>query len=161
MMQTGKILVAEEQGSFVLKMIGDVRLTLCTSLDHYLDEMFANPNFNDVVIDLSEAENVDSTTLGQMAKLGIKAKDLYQHIPSIVSTKPSITRVLESMCFDKVFKIKHKLPENDAELKALCDCPPDEAEMKPCILEAHRVLMGLSNENEAKFKELVNELEAS
>lgn len=160
-MENGKILVADEQGTFVLKMVGDVRLTLCTSLDEYLEEMFNKPGFHDIIIDLSEADNVDSTTLGLMAKLAIKAKELYQHIPSIVSPKPSITRVLESMCFDKVFKIKNKRPETDAELTELCDGVQTEQAMRPCILEAHRVLMGLSRENEAKFKELVNSLESA
>ena len=33
MMTTGKIQFAESQGTFVLKFIGDVRLTLCAALD--------------------------------------------------------------------------------------------------------------------------------
>ena len=30
----GQILVADHQGVYVIKMVGDVRLTLCVSFDH-------------------------------------------------------------------------------------------------------------------------------
>ena len=40
MMTTGKIQFAEAQGTFVLKFIGDVRLTLCAALDSYIEKIF-------------------------------------------------------------------------------------------------------------------------
>ena len=40
-MQAGKILVAQHQGAFVIKLVGDVRLTLCTTIDDYFSEMFS------------------------------------------------------------------------------------------------------------------------
>ena len=77
-MQPGKILVAQQGGAFVIKLAGDVRLTFCTTLDEFFDRMFAEPNFASVIIDLCEAENIDSTTLGQLAKLAITAKRTHQ-----------------------------------------------------------------------------------
>ena len=70
-MQPGKILVAEQGGAFVIKMVGDVRLTFCTALDDFLERMFASPGFVSVIVELGEADNIDSTTLGQLAKLAL------------------------------------------------------------------------------------------
>ena len=74
-MQPGRILVAGQDGAFVIKLVGDVRLTLCTTLDEFFDEMLSVEGFASVVVDLSDALNVDSTTLGLLAKLAIKAKE--------------------------------------------------------------------------------------
>ena len=44
----GRILVAEHDGVYMIKFEGDVRLTLCATVDQYLDRMFA-----EMAVDLS------------------------------------------------------------------------------------------------------------
>ncbi len=158
-MQPGKILVAEHDGAFVVKLVGDVRLTLCTTMDEFFDEMLASNGFASVVIDLADAINVDSTTLGLLAKLAIKAKAAHCFVPLILSTNPDITRVLESMGFDKVFRIRQEPLLDDEDLGELPMLHEDEEGVRDKGLEAHRVLMGLSESNKAKFRELVTLLE--
>ncbi len=158
-MQPGKILVAEQSGSFVIKLVGDVRLTLCSTLDEYFEEMFGSPGFASVMIDLTEAENVDSTTLGLLAKLALMAKRRFHLVPAILSTNPDITRVLESMGFDRVFRIRQQPLLDDEDLGELPQIEGSEADVRQKVLEAHRVLMGLNDSNKARFKELVSMLE--
>lgn len=160
-MQPGRILVAERQGAFVIKLVGDVRLCCCTTLDGFLDHMFASSDFASVVVDVSEADNIDSTTLGHLAKLGIRARDRFDFRPVILSTNPDITRVLESMGFDRIYDIRSDHPRTEADLRELPMVDDSEAEMRSRVLEAHRVLMGLSDNNRAQFRELVDALEAS
>ncbi|MFA7555510.1 MAG: STAS domain-containing protein [Spongiibacteraceae bacterium] len=159
-MQAGKILVAKHHGTFVIKMVGDVRLTLCTTIDDYFDEIFSSPEFTGVVIDLSEAEGIDSTSLGLLAKLAIQAKKRYQLIPIIVSPNPCITRLLDSMGFDKVFAIRDKIEQVASgalgELPVKC---ADEDCVRSKIIEAHRVLMALNEKNRQTFSSLVSTLE--
>ena len=64
----GRILAAHHHGAYALKFVGDVRVNLCNSIDDYLDHMFEDPEFQSVLVDLCEAEGVDSTTLGLLAK---------------------------------------------------------------------------------------------
>lgn len=160
-MQPGKILVAEHEGIFLVKMVGDVRLTLCSTIDDFFEKMFSNPAFLAVTIDVTEADGIDSTSLGLLAKLALQAKLRFQLIPSILSTNPNITRLLESMGFNKVFDIR-KQPLNCAddfgELPVIA-CNEEDARCK--ILEAHQVLMGMNEKNHATFSELVTALEAS
>ena len=158
-MQPGKILVAEQDGAYVIKLIGDVRLTLCTTLDEFFDEMLGSCGFASVVVDLADASNIDSTTLGLLAKLAIKAKQRFAYVPVILSTNPDITRVLDSMGFDRAFQIREEPLLDDEDLGELPALPDSEDGVRKRVLEAHRILMGLNEGNRAKFRELVSLLE--
>jgi anti-anti-sigma factor len=160
-MQPGKILIAQQSGAFVIKLTGDVRLTFCSALDDFFERMFVTPNFASVIIDLCEAENIDSTTLGQLAKLAITAKRLYNFTPVVLSTNPNITRILRSMGFDRVFDIREQRPASEANLAELPVVAGSEGEVRATVLDAHRVLMGMNEHNRVEFKELVCALEAN
>lgn len=160
-MQPGKILVAEQSGAFMLKLVGDVRLSFCTALDEFLEHMFAAPNFASVMIDLTEAENIDSTTLGQLAKIAINTKRRFKLLPVILSTNPDITRVLSAMGFERVFDIRQQRLSTREQLGELPLISGSESGVREQVIEAHRVLMGMNDQNRAQFKELVSALEAS
>jgi anti-anti-sigma factor len=160
-MQPGKILVAEHSGAFMLKLIGDVRLSFCTALDDFLDRMFSAPNFSSIIIDLTEAENIDSTTLGQLAKISIAARRNFQLVPAVLSTNPDITRMLDAMGFNRVFDIRNELPKTEEQLGELPAVSGSEGAVRERVIAAHQVLMGMNAQNHAKFKELVCALEAS
>lgn len=48
----GSICAGEFEGTHVLRFLGDVRVTLCASLDAYCDRMLKDPNFHAVIVDL-------------------------------------------------------------------------------------------------------------
>ena len=108
-MNTGKILVAQSQGIYIIKFVGDVRLNLCSTLDQYTDHMFESEEFKTVIIDLTETQCIDSTSLGQLAKISILYKEKYGQLPTIISTQDDINRILMSMGFDQVFYIVKEL----------------------------------------------------
>lgn len=160
-MKPGQILVADHEGVYVIKMVGDVRLTLCISFDQFIDTMFSADNFSAVLFDLSEAEAIDSTTLGLMAKISLQGQDRHGVIPVILSTSASINRILQTMGFQDIFTIVNQLqtPINPSqELSADVD---DENVVKEKVLEAHKILMGLNNENNETFRNLVKMLECN
>lgn len=158
-MSTGKIQFAEQDGSFVLKFVGEVRLTLCSALDATIEKIFAALNFTAIIIDLTEAQSIDSTTLGLLAKLSILSRQKVGLLPTLVTTNPDMTRLLQSMGFDQVFNIVDRpipCPE------CLTDLPPqDQSEevVRSKVLEAHRILMGLNESNREAFHDLVSALE--
>ncbi|MCM2320289.1 STAS domain protein [compost metagenome] len=158
-MSTGKIQFAEQQGTFVLKFVGEVRLTLCSALDATIEKIFGARNFSSIVIDLTETSSIDSTTLGLLAKLSILSRQKVGLLPALVTTNPDITRLLESMGFDQVFNILGTpLPCPEC----LSDLPPQdvsEEQVKAKVLEAHRILMGLNEHNREAFRDLVTALE--
>ena len=76
----GSICAGEFEGTHVLRFLGDVRVTLCASLDAYCDRMLKDPNFHAVIVDLEHTENLDSTALGCLARLSIRVKSIYQRV---------------------------------------------------------------------------------
>ncbi|MBT8764784.1 anti-sigma factor antagonist RssC [Metapseudomonas boanensis] len=160
-MSTGKIQFAEMDGTFVLKFVGEIRLTLCSALDSTIEKIFTALNFSAIVIDLTETRSIDSTTLGLLAKLSILSRQKVGLLPTVVTTHPDITRLLQSMGFDQVFNIVGNpvpCPE------CLEDLPPqDQTEeiVRTKVLEAHRILMGLNESNREAFHDLVSALERS
>lgn len=160
-MKPGQILVADHDGVYVIKMVGDVRLTLCISFDQFIDTMFGAANFSAVLFDLSEAEAIDSTTLGLMAKISLQGQDRHGVIPVILSTSASINRILETMGFQDIFTIVNQLQtpvDPSEELSADVD---DEDKVKEKVLEAHKILMGLNDKNNETFRNLVKMLECN
>ena len=161
MMTTGKIQFAESEGTFVLKFVGDVRLTLCAALDAYIEKIFSVLTFNAIIIDLTEADGIDSTSLGLLAKLSILSKQKVGFLPTLVSDQDDMNRLLQSMGFDQVFNIVSQLTPTDAELKDLPGQMLSEELVKDKVLEAYRILMNLNEHNRAAFRDLVSALESS
>jgi anti-anti-sigma factor len=160
-MKPGQILVADHQGVYVIKMLDDVRLTLCISFDQFIDAMFADPEFTSVLFDLSEAEAIDSTTLGLMAKISILGQERQGITPVIWASNESIQRILQIMGFADIFTIVDQLdaPALAATPLNCVDC--DEQLVKEKVLESHRILMKLNQSNSDTFSNLVKMLEDS
>lgn len=160
-MNPGVIKVADKDGVFVIKMQGDVRLTLSLSFDDFISEMFASPAFCSVVFDLTEAEAIDSTTLGLMAKISLQGRALDYMDPLVISTNPGITRLLDSMGFSEILQIVESADINHANFRVLHadDSDIDESALKNKVLEAHHLLVELDENNKDEFKELIQTLE--
>ncbi len=158
-MSVCKILQADSFGVFVLKLVGEVRLNFCSTIEASIESIVSDPNFESLVVDLSETEYIDSTTLGLLAKLAIKAKVKSHFLPSIISINPDITRILLVMGFDSIYLIVKEPAENCEQLKELAPKTINESEVRLNVLNAHKVLMDMNEHNRDQFKDLVNALE--
>lgn len=158
-MQDGRILAASQDGAYVIRLVGDVRLTLCTSMDDFFQHMFDDPNFASVWVDLCDAEGIDSTTLGLLAKLALKVKETYGFEPAIYSCDPGINRLLKSMAFNQLFDLHEEACSNPEDISEIPTVQGSEESVKKKVIEAHRVLMDISDENRDRFKDLITALE--
>ena len=159
-MQEGSIYSALHDNNFVLKFMGDVRLTLCSSLDKHLEETLALPEVDAIIIDLTQTEGIDSTSLGLIAKLSLKAQERGLPKPALVSTNEDITRILLTMGFDHVFVLLHEVPQSLNDLEQLPLVQESVEEMQKRIINAHKVLMDLNESNRTAFQDLVSTLES-
>ena len=157
---SGRILVGSHKGVYVLLFEGDVRLTLCTAVDGYIEQMFRDPVFKSVIVDLSRTKGIDSTSLGLLAKLSIQAEKQFQFVPTLVCTQPDVTRILLSMGFDDVFSIVESALEHGEQLGELPVLESSREDMREKVLEAHRILMSMNEANRDAFHNLVEALEA-
>jgi anti-anti-sigma regulatory factor len=154
-----RICAASNDGAHVLKLQGDVRLTMCTALDQYFQGMFAEPDFVSVWVDVTEADGLDSTTLGMLAQLAIQTRERFHFRPAIFSINPSIDRLLDTMGFDQLFERRNECCNTDASIKEIPAVACEEGEVAKQVLAAHRTLMSISDENAGAFRDLVTTLE--
>ena len=155
-------MVSDQLGNHLLKFTGDVRVTLCGTLNRYIESIFGSKNVKRVVVDMLEAEGLDSTTLGLLAKLGLHCRQQYGLNIEVFCQNSSILRTLESMSFDEIFDIFDQLPDFDSstdfhEIGAQ-DLPVDE--LRQQVLEAHKILVRLSDDNHQEFQDLIKALES-
>jgi anti-anti-sigma regulatory factor len=156
----GKILFAEQDGVHVLKFIGEVRLTLGPTISTFLEKLESCDHFQSMIIDLSETETIDSTALGLIVKIGICTREYFDSEASIVSPREDITRILCSMAMEQVCVVT----SDDVATKAsgLQELPTEitsEEVLRDQVLDAHKTLMALGDQNFDKFQDLVEVLE--
>ncbi len=158
-MAEGRVLAASEGGAYVLRLVGDVRLTLCATIEDYVEQMLEDPAFTSVWVNLCDAEGIDSTTLGQLAKLALSVQERFGFRPAIYCCDEGINRLLESMGLDRLFEMHEKTCCATGCNAALPMVPGSEDEVRERVLDAHRVLMDVSDDNRERFQDLVASLE--
>lgn len=157
-MSEGRIYYAEQDGNYLLKFVGDVRVTLCTTLNNYINHIFEADDMVSVIVDLSEAKAVDSTTLGFMAKVAIYAngRDIK---PLMKTADQSMIRLVEGMGFDEIFCIIDEVPESFDKLEKMNCVRGSTEEARDQVIEAHKTLMSMNSKNMTTFSALVKALE--
>lgn len=156
----GRIRAAFESGVFVLKLCGDVRLTLCATLDAEAQRLAELPGLRAVMVDLREATNVDSTALGFLAKVAMAVQGRLDDPPTIIAEHPDVRRMLDVMGFARYFTLLEAPLTEPTELDELPHIEADERDIQQRILEAHRILMRMSEHNRHEFQPFVELLES-
>jgi anti-anti-sigma factor len=156
----GRIKAAFDAGVFILKLCGDVRLTLCATLDRQAQQLAETPGLTTLIIDLSDATNIDSTALGFLAKVAMAVQGRLAERPTIVADNPDIQRMLDVMGFSSFFTLVEAPITELCDLRDLPEIPCDVEETRQRILEAHRILMRMNEHNREEFQPLVEMLEA-
>jgi len=159
-MNPGQIYYAVADNRAFLKLAGVIRYPLSKRLSLAVGRMFAKAEVQGVVVDLQEAEFIDSTCMGLLARVATRCLERARERPIIVSVQPEVNRVLRSMGFDQVFV----LVENPAAPTAgLTDAAP-LAGVSPrpdpkIVLDAHRALCELNEQNRHLFHNVIEQLE--
>jgi len=156
----GRIKAAFESGVFVLKLCGDVRLTLCATLDAEAQRLAELPGLRAVMVDLRQATNVDSTALGFLAKVAMAVQGRLDDPPTIIADHPDVRRMLDVMGFARYFTLLEAPLTEPSELDELPHVEADESGIQQRILEAHRILMHMSEHNRHEFQPFVELLES-
>ena len=158
-MADGQILVSGNDGIYYLKLVGDVRVTLCTSLATYIETVFNSGDAKEVVVDLTQAEGADSTTLGLLAKLALYCRDSFGLVPTLLCSDPGLLNILHTMGLDELYDVRNSDADHRVLLEELQQVVSDEEEIRERVLEAHRLLVALNPDNQKEFIDLIKELE--
>ena len=160
-MSEGRILVGHCDGVYMLKLIGDVRVTLCVSAEGFIRQLLADPDFKTVTVDLSEARGMDSTSLGILARLAIESRRQHNFRPTVLITNPDLEKLLRVSGFGDEFTFVHIASPSTIPIAEIPRRQGmDEAELRRRVIDAHRTLMSMNAANAATFRDLVEALEA-
>ena len=154
-MSTSKVYYAENAGIHGLKYVGQIRYTIGASLDKFIENLFDGPTPKGFMVDLREVETIDSTNLGLLAHIAKLMKKYGAPRVTLVSTKEDINRLLTSISFDEVFDIVDESGHVMADCQELGLQEDTGPEMAQTVLNAHRTLMAISEDNKERFQEVI------
>jgi anti-anti-sigma regulatory factor len=157
-MREGSVLYADHDHVHVLRYVGDVRHPLASSVSGFVEGLLPRMNGDALVFDLSDADAIDSTNLGEMARIADRLSEFGVKRPAIISTRPEISQVLFSMAFDEVFDICTE-PNGSQGGEPIVAIPTSREAALKGILSAHRRLMQMSESNRKQFSAVVELLE--
>lgn len=152
-------LFARYDSILFFKLTGELKYTYSIGFDYFIDQLMEKNDFDHAVFDLTEAEYIDSTNLGLMAKLAVYMKKQDKPVPTIISTNDNINQILESVNFGSFFKIIRKPETSFTPEDRIPQFEGDRKTSTKMIIEAHKNLIRLSKENKETFQDIVSLLE--
>ena len=150
------IQIAKQPNQWVFVFQGDVRLSLCTTLDELIDSVFSEETPSELAIDLSQAANIDSTCLGLLAKLALHFHKTVGVLPGLHCPSQDLVELIESLGLESLFEWHDDAPMAAGQSVALKACDAQAAQ--PVILQAHETLSQLNDANQAEFHGLIHAL---
>lgn len=162
MSEAGRVTYARADGVHILRYHGRVTYVLAPAIKRFADGMLGQARTGGWIFDLSPAEYLDSTNLGVVARIAELARTRDQARVVILSTNEDITDVLRSMGFDQTFEVVTEVPQQaaagaEAEIEGGISSP---GEIGHTMLDAHRMLMTLSEAARVEFEDVAAQLEA-
>lgn len=158
-MSTGHVEYASLNGTHIFKLIGEVRAQSCISLDKLLGKIEQQAGVVGAIVDLTQTTFIDSTVLGILAKLGLKLKQTHNIQAVMLSTNSDITTLANSMGLGQVFVILNYCGDPNVCTRTLVEEHVTHGAMLTTVLDAHRTLMKLNQNNQNMFEPLVKQLQ--
>jgi anti-anti-sigma factor len=157
-MDTGTIFHARYARTCVLKLTGELRYTLGDTFNAFLDQLFERPDFDHMLIDLTEAQSIDSTLLGLLAKIANFMRDRFDCKAVLVSDNQDINQLLDNLGFYDIFTVCERRATDSCSLQPLSGSASSTQDMAATLLEAHTILSEVNDSNKALFKEVIDAL---
>ncbi len=159
-MAAGAAFYVRQGDVYILKLSGDVRYTMGCALRDFLDGLFARTDYTAIIVDLTEAHSIDSTSLGLLARIANFSQERFQQKTTLLSTHPDVNQILENLGFYEIFTIRDSGEAISATLQqvALSDPSCNKEALTRIVYEAHRTLSDLNPSNQEAFKSVLDTL---
>ncbi len=159
-MKSGRVLYVKSEEVYIVKFVGNVRLTLCSEVDQFLQEIFKREDYEDILIDLTEADGCDSTTLGLIAQTSIHLQQAKEKKPTLLIADETMKKIIQAVCFQDFFHVIEKPSPSCTEAYIEPEANLlSKKEMGTHMLEAHKTLARLSEINREQFQDVIELLE--
>ena len=154
-MYNGQYLYTKYNNIYFIKFIGNIIYPISNDLNKFLDCIFMHKDFENIVVDLTQTEQIDSTNIGLLAKIAKFMFDNFNKKTTLISTNENITQLLVNMGLNKIFIIIDKPFDLDANLKTIPHIKKTDKQMARTMIEAHSNLIKLNQKNRKLFENVV------
>lgn len=148
-MREGHIRFARRGPVVLLKLSGSVTFLRGSDLEAFIRRIFAEGRALDLVVDLHEAEHLDSTILGLLARTARYQAKCGGQPPCLLSSSDDINLLLDTMGFSGVFAMRTTPAADLGPLAEIAPAPHTGSERARTVLDAHRALLDLGPRREA------------
>ena len=155
----GELFISDRDGVYVIKVSGRATFECAPALRN-LAKTLESTTFNAIRIDLGECQWMDSTFMGILAMLALRAKKTGAEI-SVHNAGPQNTELLYGLGLKKLFQFVDAGVDavEGANTPAVSAAPGDSsnpASYAHTVLEAHETLMDVDEGNVKKFDKVVS-----
>jgi len=152
-MSNGEVIIANGEGVYAIKVSGRATFECAPPL-RALSKELDQTSFQKVEIDLEDCQGMDSTFMGVLAMMALRAKKIGAEIIICNASEPNKT-LLYGLGLKKLFQftIGH-VDVGDAAARQ--SEAVDQRTNATTVLEAHKTLMGVDEENVKKFEKVVD-----
>ena len=152
MKQQTKVLISRDNGEYHIKVEGRANFECSPPLRNFAHSL---EDCKGIFIDLSECAGMDSTFMGILAMLGLKAKKCGYTV-SIVNADGNMKNLLNGLGIQKIFNYVEISEIESTQKWEDTGKSTDKTEKAETVLEAHETLMKVDKENIPKFKTVVD-----
>lgn len=153
-MPNGRVLYSQDGRLHMLRYVGEIRYPVVASIDRLVKTLLEDNAIDDLVVDLTETDSIDSTNLGELARLAQSMRERGSRRPVIISPQLAISQLLRSMSLDEVFDLTA-----DGTVSGGVEIPPGPnatmKELSTLMIVAHKSLANMGERNRRKFCDVI------
>ena len=153
-MKKADLLIAHNKGAYTIMVEGRVSFDNGLPLRNFARNL--DNKFTQIAIDLRSCIGMDSTFMGIMAMIGLKAKKNNVQV-EILNADKNNRYLLEGLGLNKLFKFVNK---DSCDICKKQAAPAPKTASNPLntaktVVDAHKVLMDVDKKNVRKFEKVV------
>ena len=154
-----QLAVASTSHTVIVRVIGRGDFLPAQDLKTYSNKLLnsSSQELENIVIELSGCETMDSTFMGILAMIGIQGRSRFKL--TILNASPKLHQLLSEIGVDRLWKFAESdinTQSWDIIHQALSRNVPDDKLIGKTVLEAHETLMNLDKANIPKFQNVVD-----
>lgn len=140
-----------------IRLRGELRYTESAVFDRYVNSLIADAAFSGLVLDLSETTYMDSTNLGLIAKLMVSLWSRHEKKAVIYCPNHNVAHMITSVGLDEMANLITGRQKKSVDYSHIDG--GEERDLNEMMLEAHKTLSDLNEENRLMFKSVVDLLQ--
>ena len=153
-MSSGETIVTGGGERYAVKATGRATFE-CVAPLRTLAKELDTADFKQVDVDLADCQGMDSTYMGVLAMMALRAKKINAVI-SIYNANELNKNQLYGLGLKKLFQFTEGTVEMGEPAAAAANVPVDKITHATTVLEAHKTLMDVDQDNVEKFEKVVD-----